>query len=84
VELVPGVYEDGEGAAGMSNWYVTYGAEFLVNLDTGEIHHVPFAVSQCQLEEIVNREPCNSLLTARYGSGIPGRDLCAWCFVSKK
>lgn len=53
--------------------------QFLVNLETGEIHHVPYAKAQCQLEEINNSVTGDDLALLR-----DAHDLCAWCFKSEE
>jgi hypothetical protein len=53
---------------------------FLVNDNTGEIHHKNCIRAACQLHEIKQLSVAPSLVVARENGG----DLCAWCFKSRE
>ena len=53
---------------------------FLVNDNTGEIHHKNCIRAACQVNEIKQLSVAPSLVVARENGG----DLCAWCFKSKE
>lgn len=53
---------------------------FLVNDNTGEIHHKNCLRAACQINEIRKLSVAPSLVVARENGG----DLCAWCFRSKE
>ena len=58
----------------------TLHGEFLLNKETKEIHHIPFATKKCRLGAIRKSIQYFSLTAARK---LAGADLCAHCFKSR-
>lgn len=56
-------------------------AEFFMNNETREIHHLNFSTPQCRVEQITRASLYVTLSDARQ---VDGADLCAHCFKSSK